>query len=285
MDPSRAEKIKVSVVLPVYHCEPYLVEMASRLCLGGIRRGLPRDSELVLIDDASPLETETRALAEEASRWMTVAYHRNPRNLGFVRSANEGLRRARGELILSVNSDIRLAPGSVERLVSAVCSAPDIGMAGPVTNNAFSARVQSVEGCDPLRSFSDDEFARLDRFAESVARRAGGLEEVRWLMGFCIMLRRELLDSVGLLDERYGLGYLEEMDYAIRARRKGWRMVVDPGAFVFHGGLKRSWAADSRAGSQTMRTRPWSVIWHQLRNIAYSIWKHGWRYCPPQRLG
>lgn len=276
---------RISVVVPMYNCESYLVEMAQRLFLDGLRRSCPQGTELVLIDDASPLEAPTRALAEAASSWVPVTYHRNARNLGFVRSLNEGLRRARGGLILSVNSDIRFTPGSIERLASAVLSAPDIGMAGPVTNNAFAAKLQSVDGCAPLGSFSDGEFARIERFAGSAARGVGGLIAARWLMGFCIMMRRELLDGVGLLDERFGLGYLEEMDYALRCRRAGWRIVVDPGTFVFHGGLKRSWAADPRAGSQTMRTRPWSTIWHLARNIAYSIWKNGWEgYSAPQNL-
>lgn len=267
--------VRLSIVLPLYNCEPYLVEMAEKLCLDGIRRNLPEDSELVIIDDASPLEAQTRALAAAASAWVPVSYHRNARNLGFVRACNEGWRRARGEMVLSMNSDVRLTRGSAERLLSVVASAPDIGMAGPCFSGEYPEGVIQGVGFPPLRAFSEAEFERLERFAEQHSRRREESIPVRYLIGCCAMMRRRLLEDVGFLDEGYGQGYFDDMDYGIRVRGKGWRLVCAPHIFVFHGGLKPNRVIGQWLGAQTMGARPWKARWHMFRNIAYSMWKYG----------
>lgn len=269
-----SERPRLSIVVPVYNCEPYLVEMFRLSFLDGLRRRAPAGSELVIIDDASPLEEETRRSAGEAESFMPVRFHRNPVNRGFAASVNAGLRLAAADLILLLNSDTRLTPGAVESLVGSLASAPDAAMAGPVSNRAFDAALQQVDGLAPLRDFSASELARVDLFAEKVRAKGEGCVEASYLMGFCIILRREAFERVGPLDEAFGLGYLEEMDYCWRARAAGYRILVDRSAFVFHGGLKESCLTGSKSGSQTMRTRPWSVLYHLLRNIVYFLWKH-----------
>lgn len=275
---------RLSIVVPVYNGEPYLVEMFERSFLDGLRRHAPAGAELVIIDDASPLEEETRRSAKSAEAIMPVRFHRNPCNQGFASSVNEGLRRASGDLILLLNSDTRLTTGAVESLIGALAARPDAGMAGPVSNRAFGADLQQVDGLAMLRDFSDPEFARVERFAEGVRAKGEGRVEAAYLMGFCILLRREVIERVGPLDESFGLGYLEEVDYCLRARDLGYRLLVDRSAFVFHGGLKESPLPGARSGSQTMRTRPWCALYHMIRNSAYLMWKRRGRLRLSQRL-
>lgn len=266
---------RLSVVVPVYSSEPYLVEMFDKLFLDALRRRPPRDAELVIVDDASPLADETRRLAEEAGRRFPVVYHRNATNLGMVRSLNEGLRRARGEVLVVANSDARFAPGSIESLVRTLRETPGVGLVGPMSNGAYGAPLQTVRGFAPLRDFGAEELERVDRFADALERADRSPVEARWLVGFCMAFARGLWERVGPFDERFGTGYFEEADYALRARAAGYRHFVDRRAFVFHGGLKAPAFAVQGSSSQTMRTRPLRALGALARNAAYLVWKHG----------
>lgn len=279
-----SERPRLSIVVPVYNCEPYLVEMFERSFLDGLRRHAPAGAELVMVDDASPLEEETRRSARLAETIMPVRLHRNPTNRGFAASVNEGLRLASGDLILLLNSDTRLTPGAVASLIGVLSAAPDAAMVGPVSNRAFDADLQQVEGLAPLRDFSVPELARVDRFAEDLRSKGEGVVESAYLMGFCILLRREVFERVGPLDESFGLGYLEEVDYCLRVRETGCRILIDRSTFVFHGGLKESRLTGGNSGSQTMRTRPWSMVYHLVRNAAYLLWKRRGRLKRSQRV-
>ena len=77
----------------------------------------------------------------------------------------------------------------------------------------------------------------LDAFAVNLAVRcAGQTEEARRLIGFCMMFKREMLESVGRLDERFGIGNFEDDDLCRRALARGWRLLIVKDAFVHHFG-------------------------------------------------
>jgi len=280
MDKTTGSGPKLSVIIPVYNRSVYLAGMLDKLCLSGLRQNAGRRVELVIVDDASPLEAETAASAGEAGRWADVVYHRNAENLGYLRSANKGLSLASGERLLLCNSDTRLAPGAVASLEAALDSGPGIGLAGPVSNGGFNAALQQVVNGlpDPLESFEEAELRRFDAFGLALAGRGLPPVEAGWLMGFCTLLKREVFEELGPLDEGFGFGYLEELDYAIRARRAGWKLAVAPDAFVFHGGLCKSFQpVGPNAGSQTARAMPARTLLRVLRGLYRLVRKYGWK--------
>jgi GT2 family glycosyltransferase len=268
----------LSVIVPVYSRDAYLTEMLEKLFLDGLRRSCSVRPELVIVDDASPLAAETAALARAAESWADVVYFRNPENLGYVRSANKGLSLASGRRLLLCNSDTRLNPGALSRLMAALDSDPRLGLAGPVSNGAFNSSMQLAAGLPPpLRSFSGTELGRFDAFGAELGALALPCAEAGWLMGFCTLLRREALEATGPLDEGFGFGYMEEVDYAIRARRAGWKLAVVPDAFVFHGGLRAGLQfAGPNAGSQTGRAFPARTLFRIIRGLFHLVRKHGW---------
>lgn len=268
----------LSVIVPVYSRDGYLAEMLDRLFLSGLRLNAGKRVELVMIDDASPLEAETAASAREAGRWADVIYHRNTQNLGYLRSANKGLSLATGSRLLLCNSDTRLAPGALARLEAALDSDPGLGLAGPVSNGAFISPLQRTEAPPAeLRSFDDAELARFDAFGLALSGRELPPVEAAWLVGFCTLLKREAFTELGPLDERFGFGYMEEVDYAIRARKAGWKLAVVPDAFVFHGGLRKNFQlAGPNAGSQTARAIPLITAFRILRGLFRLGRKYGW---------
>ena len=268
----------LSVIVPVYSRDSYLAEMLDRLFLSGLRLNAGRRVELIIIDDASPLEAETAASAREAGRWADVVYHRNTKNLGYVRSVNKGFSLATGSRLLLCNSDTRLAPGALARLEAALDSDPGFGLVGPVSNGGFSSALQqAVNLPPPLGSFADEELGRFDAFGLALSGRGLPLVEAGWLLGFCTLLRREVFEELGPLDEGFGFGYLEEVDYAIRARKTGWKLAVVPDAFVFHGGLRKSMQPSGpNAGSQTARAMPLRTLFRVIRGLFRLVRKYGW---------
>jgi len=270
---------KISVIVPVYSCDAYLSELFGRLFLEGLRLNAGRRLELVIVDDASPLAAETAAQAKGAEAWADVIYLRNERNLGYVRSVNRGLARATGGLLLVCNSDTRLAPGSLGALCGALRADARAGLAGPVSNGAFDSTIQQAAGCPaPIVSLEPAELARFDVFGGELAARGAAPFEAGWLLGYCTLIRREVYEELGPLDEGFGYGYLEEIDYALRARAAGWRLYAAPAAFVFHGGLRRGFQPTGHnAGSQTARLFPVRTMLRLLRGLVYMARKHGLR--------
>jgi GT2 family glycosyltransferase len=269
----------LSVIVPVYSRDAYLSEMFDKLFLEGLRTNAGRRVELVIVDDASPLERETAELARRAEAWASVVFCRNKENLGYLRSVNRGLSLATGTRLLVCNSDTRVSPGSVEAMLRALESDASVGIVGPVSNGAFNSSVQQAAACPaPITSFSGPELDRFDGYGRALAGTGLPHLEAGWLLGFCLLMRREVLERLGPFDEGFGYGYLEEIDYAVRARRAGWKLAVAPGAFVFHGGLRRGpQPTGGNAGSQTARLFPVRTVFRIFRGMLHMVRKHGWR--------
>ena len=132
------------------------------------------------------------------------------------------------DLIVLLESGVLVGPSWLTRLMSALNEDPRNGLVGPSTNRSWNE--QAVFPSDrPLPT--DATAAALDvirRFGTSVRT----LEPLYSLGDFCYGVRREVIESIGLADEGYGLGPCWEMDYNIRAARAGWRGVWACGAYV-----------------------------------------------------
>jgi GT2 family glycosyltransferase len=126
-------------------------------------------------------------------------------------------------------------------------SSSRIGLVGPLTNCA--------SGYQEIRVTYDDTSC-LDGFAwEHAKQHAGELHEVDRLIGFCLLIKREVINEIGLLDERFGIGNYEDDDYCRRARNAGWRLVVAREAFIHHFGHRTFAAAGVDLNSLLIRNR------------------------------
>jgi GT2 family glycosyltransferase/tetratricopeptide (TPR) repeat protein len=202
----------------------------TRQCLESLLRHTRAPYELILVDNAST--DGTAEYLEEVRRRpgpARVEVIRNDTNRGFPAGCNQGLARARGRYIVLLNNDTRLTPGWLDGLVAwALHDWPAVGMVGPVTNNAPDA--QKVPGPDPALD-------TLDAFALDRRRAfAGQTLSVKRLTGFCLLVRREVLDRVGSFDERYGIGFFDDDDLCVRAREAGFRLHIALDVFVYHHG-------------------------------------------------
>jgi glycosyltransferase involved in cell wall biosynthesis len=118
----------------------------------------------------------------------------------------------------------------LEALADAAHSAPDIGSACPLSNEATILSYPDPAGGNPMTDPAP---------LAALARRANGAVtvDIPVAVGFCMFIRRDCLDAVGLLrEDLFAQGYGEENDWCLRARHRGWRHVAAPGSFVAHAG-------------------------------------------------
>ncbi len=201
----------------------------TRLCLESVLRHTRQPFELVLVDNGSTDGTPAH-LSEIARRAgpARVAVLRNESNRGFPAGANQGLAAARGRYVVFLNNDTVVTEGWLERLIECVLHrSPRVGMAGPVTNWPPSQSVPvGYRGLDGL-----------DEFAAARRREYFGIsQEVDLLVGFCVLVRREVLERIGGFDERFGPGYYDDKDLCRRAREAGYELHRVLDAFVHHFG-------------------------------------------------
>ena len=214
----------VDVLVPVYKGIE-ITEACIRSVLAVIR---PND-RLILIADCPP-EAAMPAMLDRFRVDDAIILLQNDVNQGFVGSVNRGLSYSRDNDVLLLNSDTRLFLGGLEEMRRVLHEADDIGTVTALSNNAtiFSYPHPAL----PMSRLEDigwDEVA----FAARVA--GGGRSiDVPTGHGFCMLMRREMLDRVGKLNECFGKGYGEENELCLRATDLGFRHVAAPGAFVEH---------------------------------------------------
>ena len=216
----------VDVIVPIYRGRE-----ESLACIDSVLATLTcSNARLIVVDDAtddSGLAAALDALAA-AGRLRLI---RNTENLGFVQSVNSGLVLNPTHDVVILNSDTRVFGDWLTRLREAAYSGPRVGTATPLSNNGSIASYPNPAG-GPIDS---SEGAVLDTLAKSL--RARKSIKIPVGVGFCLYLRRDCLSETGSLDAGvFGKGYGEEVDFCLRARRRGWSHQLAADVFVYHAG-------------------------------------------------
>lgn len=183
--------------------------------------------EVIVVDNASDAHT-LQQLDEAKRRYPGVNFVFNARNVGFAAGNNIGIKLATGDTFILLNSDAFPSPGMLGRLAEHLAHDDQLGMVGPVTNAAgneqciyTSAGSMEEKTDEGLRYASDREHETLPAYR---------------LDFFCVAIPRRVMDRVGLLDENFGRGYYEDLDYSLRVRAAGFALGVAEDAFVYHRG-------------------------------------------------
>jgi GT2 family glycosyltransferase/glycosyltransferase involved in cell wall biosynthesis len=217
----------IDIVIPVHNA---VAELAR--CVDSVLEHASGDWRLVLIDDGS-VDPAVRGYFAvlEARRQPRVALLANERNQGFTLTANRGIREARpGSDVVLLNSDTVVTRGWLAALARCATSDPRIGTITPFSNNAEICSLPRFCADNPWPAGRDPEL-----LAAALARAAvPTYPDLPTGVGFCLYLRRALIDAIGLLDPAFGLGYGEENDYCMRAAAAGFRNVLCEDAFVLH---------------------------------------------------
>ncbi len=241
------------IIIPVWN----QLEL-TKSCIEHIAKNTSYSYRLIIIDNGSDEDTRQylRQLSLENKQLLLI---RNETNLGYVLAINQGLEASIADYACLFNNDVFVARGWLTEMIGVCESADGIGVVNPES--------------DEIDSDSIDE--KLQAKSVSLICLQGQFIEITGAMGFCMLLKRELIAKVGFLDDIFGLGGYDDMDYSRRAHVAGYKCVKAKAAYVIHRvhssfdklGAKQK----KRIGKQT-RSLFWQK-WGQISRIAFVISK------------
>jgi N-acetylglucosaminyl-diphospho-decaprenol L-rhamnosyltransferase len=222
----------LAVVVVNHNAGAYL-----RRCMESLRTGGgDARQEVVVVDNASTDGSPEAALAERPDARLI----RNRTNRGFAAAANQGMAATSAPFVLLLNPDAEIVGGTLASLVKVARERPRAGAIGALVRNPNGSIQPSARRVPRLGEALGHAFlgpllpsnpytrsytmAGWDRTTE---------REVEWVSGSAMLLRREALDEVGVLDEGYFM-YVEDVDLCTRLRRKGWQVLFSPELEVVH---------------------------------------------------
>jgi len=239
------------IVIPVWNHLSF-----TKDCIDSIRKNTPSPHRLVIIDNAS--DDETRRYLESLAKKDAPAtlLIRNDTNVGFVKAVNEGMRSSDSRFVCVLNNDTIVTEGWLEEMIAVAESAGDIGIVNPSSNNLG----QKPAAGEPV-----------ERYAALLRKQRGAYVELGAAIGFCMLIKRDLLDKIGLFDEIYGMGNFEDTDFSRRAVKEGYRCVRACGAYVYHRentsfGKVKTFDEDFRRNREIYEFR-----WGKPKRIAYVL--------------
>jgi N-acetylglucosaminyl-diphospho-decaprenol L-rhamnosyltransferase len=218
----------VSVVVVTYNALPWIER-----CLESVRA-----YETIVVDHGS-----TDGTLELVRRRFPQVRLIEERNTGLGAGSNTGMRVASGDYFLLLNSDAWAVGDAVERLVAFAEEHPEAAVVGPKLLNPDGSLQRSVRGFPTLWRLTTEYFFLRKLAPGSRALNAfyasrfphDEVREAEFLMGACLLVRREAADTVGLFDEDFFM-FSEETDWCYRFRQAGWKVLFFPGAEIVHVG-------------------------------------------------
>jgi GT2 family glycosyltransferase len=198
----------------------------TRRCIESLQTHTPEPHELVLVDNGS-----TDGTLEYLRSLSGAVVIENGRNLGFGAGCNLGIAASVGERILLLNNDVVVTDGWLATLHDALDADPEAALAGPRTNRITGEQQVDDVGYDVATLVGLDAWA-----AGWASEHAGRREQIRRLVGFCILLERDVVDRIGGFDLRYGIGNFEDDDLCLRAAVAGFACTVAHDSFIHHVG-------------------------------------------------
>jgi N-acetylglucosaminyl-diphospho-decaprenol L-rhamnosyltransferase len=220
-----------------------------RQCLKSVARDRPLSAdhpplttEFIVVDNASSDGSVEMVRAE----FPHVRLIANQANRGYTGGNNDGIAAASGRYVMILNPDTEVLDDALAAMVAYADAHLDVGIVGPQLLNPDGS-VQSSRRRFPTLMTGLFESTWLEPLApRNILRRYyvldqpdDAIQEVDWLFGACFLVRREVIQQVGMLDEGFFM-YSEEMDWCRRIRQAGWKVVYLPTAQVFHYGGKSS---------------------------------------------
>lgn len=243
--------MKVSVVTPNYNGERFL-----KAFLESLNDDCEYIGEVIIIDNGSS-DGSVEYLKGSSFDFPLVLIE-NSKNLGFSPAVNQGIERARHDLIFSINNDTEIKKGSIKALIDLISSDEDI----------FSVQAKMLQ-YDNKELIDDvgDEYNLLAWTKKTGENhQSDEYVEVRDIFSSCAgaaMYRKSVLDEIGLFDENF-FAYMEDVDLAIRSRINGYRNLLCPDAVVYHIGSATS---GSRYNEFKVRLAARNNVWVVYKNL------------------
>jgi GT2 family glycosyltransferase len=185
--------------------------------------------ETIVVDNGS-----TDGSAQMIYRlYSNVQLIANGDNVGYTRAANQGLAAAQGRYILFLNSDAEVTEGCLETLVRVMDAHREVGACSPRWGDDPHMVPAGVFPRLWMRLLPVKVNQRIERRRIEGFYRDRELFEVEWIIGACLMVRREVVRQIGGMEERLFMWY-DDAEWCLRMKQAGWRRVIVPGAKCLH---------------------------------------------------
>lgn len=213
---------KVSIVILTYNN----LEL-NKLCLQSILNTTAYPNYEIIIVDNHSTDGTREYLEKFRNENPSVKVIFNRENLGFAAGNNVGMKAASGDYIVLLNNDTVITRGWLTAMCKHLENDPALGMCGPVTNSIGNEAKIAVtyHSINELHQFAYDYTTR--HLCEEY-------RSVNVLALFCTMIKKQVIDACGYLDENYGIGMFEDDDYSEMAKSKGFSLTIAEDAFVHH---------------------------------------------------
>lgn len=177
-------------------------------------------SRLIIVDNASvsPAKEYLETVKPEGAI-KEVLFLRNEQNVGYSKGMNVGMRRSCTPYVCLMNNDILATQGWLSELLKVARDNPEIGILNPSSNTTGQRAAQG----DTIQSYS-----------EGLKVHSGNFVEMGWCVGFCMLIKQELIEKIGYLDEIFGIGYFEDQDYSRKAYLAGYICAMAKASYVWH---------------------------------------------------
>jgi GT2 family glycosyltransferase len=190
------------------------------------------EMEVFVVDNGSM----DGSIAASDERFPEVKFIENKMNLGFARANNQALRIAMGKYLLLLNPDTQVKKEAINRLISFMDAHPEAGGAGAQLLNADGSKQNSIANFPSLVTELFNKSLLRWLFPKAFPGKERNYPEpieVDSVIGACMIVKREAVEQVGLLDEDYFL-FFEETDWCYRVKRAGWKIYHVPQSEVYH---------------------------------------------------
>jgi O-antigen biosynthesis protein len=196
-------------------------------CINSIRKFTEKGLYEIIVVDNNSTDGTVKWLKEQDDLKLVL----NDYNAGFPKGCNQGIAAAEKDSdILLLNNDTIVTPNWLENLKECLYSEEKVGAVGPVTNS-----------CSYLQAIKTNFTGLKDMFAFAEKMNTSGKKDYEQkvrLIGFCMLIKRAVIDKIGLLDERFSPGNFEDDDYSYRIEEAGYKLLVCRNAFIYHYGSK-----------------------------------------------
>jgi len=185
------------------------------------------DFDVIIVDNGSTDDTVgyLQQLQEKQSNLRCIFKDTNE---GYARGNNQGISAATGDYLVLLNNDTIVTKGWLEKLLIPLKEDQSIGLIGPVTNSVGNEQRIYSRGETPEQILKEGlawcEFSKGRRF------------ETELLGFFCVAMRMDLINTVGFLDEAFGIGFYEDDDFCIRVKKAGYKLICIEDVFIYHRG-------------------------------------------------
>jgi len=204
--------LRCDIIVPVWNQPEF-----TRECIEHVMENTAFPYRLILVDNASAAETRDYLEGLKDKKNVDIALIKNKENLGFIKAVNQGLKISDAPYVCVLNNDTLPASGWLSELVEFAEKHSDVGLLNPLCGGHIQRNMTVNEYASFISASNKNKYMEMNQ-----------------CQGFAMLIKRDLIEKIGRLDEKFGMGGFDDTDYSMRAHLAGYRSVCVYSSYVYH---------------------------------------------------